>query len=106
MPSYTSLQKQITDLIGEINSREFSEYTNNLLTKEDKIFLDKKITTIEKITRDIDLLSVGSGKIDRYVMKYVKALMLFSFFKRAVSLTWFCIGILFATNQRYKSKST
>jgi hypothetical protein len=81
MPSYTSLQKQITQLIGDINSREFSIYTNHLLTKDDKLFLDKKIITIQKITKDIDSLTVGSGKIDRYVMKYLKALMLFSFFK-------------------------
>ncbi len=81
MLSYTSLQKQTTKLIHDIEERKFSTYTNHLLTKEDKLFLDQKIIAIEKIMESIHSLNIWSGKMDQYVMRYLKALMLFSFFK-------------------------
>ena len=58
MLSYNSLQKKMTQLIDDIYSRRFSSYTNHLLTKEDTLFLDKKMLLAEKIVTDIESLKI------------------------------------------------
>jgi len=79
MSNYISLKKRLDTEIISIEQKKFATYSNHLLTQDDKEFLKRKILSAEKIIHDIQSLHVGKWKIDKYIMKYVKSLMIFLF---------------------------